>query len=81
MKSCGNCKHRMFWCWGEYECCGDYEMCAGEEDERRAAKDCPKYEQGIPECWEEEPPRSASAGDFSPSAPWLAPGMSISDFI
>ena len=31
--------------------------------------------------WEKEYIRSATAGDYSPSHPWDAPGMSISDFI
>lgn len=30
--------------------------------------------------WEEDF-RSATAGDYSPSCPWNAPGMSVSDFI
>ena len=30
---------------------------------------------------EEEYTPSAECGDYSPSAPWLAPGMSIKDFI
>lgn len=31
--------------------------------------------------WEREYIRSATAGDYSPSNPWDAPGMSVSDFI
>lgn len=37
---------------------------------------------GLSEDEEEEPYRpSATRGDYSPSSPWNAPGMSVSDFI
>ena len=39
---------------------------------------CEKFVQAVDE---EEYVPSATNGDYSPSSPWLAPGMSISDFI
>lgn len=52
----------------------EYGCGIGEEDE----KNMPCYGN-----WEPEDPYtpSASAGDYSPSNPWDAPGMSVSDFI
>ena len=82
MRKCGNCKHRMSYGWSGVECCMDYEFTCTEAEEIEAAKDCPKYEEGTPECLEEErycP--SATAGDYSPSCPWGAPGMSERNFI
>ena len=83
MKKCGNCKYRMFSGWdGMRECCLDYEMATTEEEEIKAAKDCKRYEEGTPSCLEDDyycP--SSTGGDYSPSNPWDAPGMSIKDFI
>ena len=82
MRKCGNCKHRMFRGWMSLECCMDYEMATTEEEEIEAAKDCPRYEEGKPECLEDdEYCPSATAGDYGPGNPWDAPGMSIRDFI
>lgn len=53
----------------------DKYFCAfdiGEEEDK------PCYGDWEPE---EEYTPSASAGDYSPSNPWNAPGMSLSDFI
>ena len=83
MKKCRNCKYRMFSGWdGMLECCIDYEMSSCEEDEIKAARDCPRYEEGKPSCLEEDDYcPSSTYGDYSPSNPWDAPGMSIRDFI
>jgi len=83
MKKCGNCKYRCFASWGDLiDFCIDYEMASCEEDEIASAKDCLKYEEGTPSCLElEDDCPSASNGDYSPSNPWDAPGMSIRDFI
>ena len=59
-----------------------YSMCETEEDEIKEANNCDKYEEGTPACLEEdEYCPSATHGDYSPSSPWDAPGMSIRDFI
>ena len=70
-----NCKNRRYRCWSGYNYCLDYEM--GNCD----AKDtnCPNYEPET-ETDEHDCP-SATAGDYSPSNPWDAPGMSVKDFI
>ena len=73
----------MFYSW--YDCidsCFDYAMARNEEDEIKTASGCQNYEEGNPECLEEdEYCPSATAGDYSPSCPWNAPGCSISMFI
>lgn len=83
-RSCANCKYRMFSGWdGMIESCLDYEMAETEADEIESAKDCKRYEEGTPPCLERDDDYcpSATAGDYSPSAPWNAPGMSVRDFI
>ena len=81
-KSCSTCRFRFYRSWGGWESCLDYEMATSEAECEKAAKDCPKYEEGNPDGWgEEEYTPSASAGDYGPSNPWDAPGMSIRDFI
>lgn len=82
MKKCGNCKHRAFSSWSGIDYCLDYEMLCTEQEEIEAAKDCQRYEEGTPDCLNRDyycP--SATNGDYSPSNPWDAPGMSIRDFI
>ena len=82
MRMCGNCKNRAFHSWSGVDYCIWYEMACSEEEEIRAAKDCPTYECGDP--FPEENGHycpSASAGDYGPSCPWNAPGMSVHDFI
>ena len=79
MKSCSNCKHRAFNNVGIAELCGGYEMCGDEVEERMTAESCPRYEYGTPDCWECGCV-SAADGDYSPAAPWNAPGMSPRDF-
>ena len=81
MKKCGNCKHRWFeGDWGLTECCLGYELSETEEDEIREASTCGRYEEGNPGEEEKYCP-SSTAGDYSPSCPWNAPGMSTRDFI
>ena len=82
MKKCGNCKRRCYSSWSGIDYCMGYEMACTEDEEIKAARDCLRYEEGTPECLEEErycP--SATAGDYGPGNPWDAPGMSIHDFI
>lgn len=79
MKRCSKCKHRAFDYWGRMELCMGYEM---ETEENSEAEECERYEEGRPSCYEdEEYTPSATHGDYSPSNPWDAPGMSVSDFI
>lgn len=83
MKSCKDCKCRAFVGWdGIIEYCMWYEMATSDEDCKRRAVECERYEKGTPYCFEkEEYCPSSTNGDYSPSSPWNAPGMSIRDFI
>ena len=84
VRKCSNCKYRAFGSMFGVDYCLDYEMTCTEEDEIKAASDCPKYEEGTPACLERDEDgyySSATNGDYSPSSPWNAPGMSIKDFI
>lgn len=83
MRMCRNCKYCLYMGWdGIYESCLDYEMTTTDEDEIETAKNCKKYEEGTPSCLENKRHyRSSTFGDYSPSNPWDAPGMSVSDFI
>lgn len=82
MKKCGNCKYRAFNSWSGIDYCLDYEMSTTEEEEIEAAKDCRRFEEGTPSCFDDdEYCPSATAGDYSPSNPWDAPGCSIKMFI
>ena len=82
MKKCGNCKYRAYSSWSGIDFCIWYEMSCSEEDEINAASDCLKYEEGTPDCLiRDEYCPSSTAGDYSPSNPWDAQGMSIRDFI
>lgn len=82
MRKCSNCKNRA-WFWGSsIDHCMWYEMAATEDEEITQATKCGNYEEGTPECYDEEYYCSSStAGDYSPSNPWDAPGMSVHDFI
>lgn len=81
-RKCGNCKYRAYTSWSGIDFCIDYEMATCEADEIRSASDCPKFEEGTPYCLErDEYCPSSTGGDYSPSCPWNAPGMSIRDFI
>lgn len=74
-KSCLNCARR-FDSYGEP--CKAFEMADGDDYEVYA-EECAGYEE---ETYEDRHYiRSSSAGDYRPSCPWNAPGMSISDFI
>ncbi len=74
-RKCGNCANKRFHAFGGYDYCMDYEMA---EDTVECAKTCSRYVYEEPE---KEYCPSSSAGDYSPSCPWNAPGMSIRDFI
>ena len=79
-KSCSNCKYRMWKSWSGYDYCMTYEMTADEQECIEAASDCPRYTPEE-ETAEERYTKSSTAGDYSPSCPWKAEGMSINDFI
>lgn len=85
MRKCGNCRYRMDDYGGAWmpEACMGYEMAVNEAEEIETAKGCERYEEGTPACMEEDDDYcpSATAGDYGPSNPWDAPGMSIRDFI
>ena len=83
VRKCSVCKHRA---WNSYygiESCMWYEMTTTDEEETSTAAGCFKFEEGTPPCLEEDEyyTPSATAGDYSPSCPWKAPGMSVRDFI
>jgi hypothetical protein len=81
-RKCSNCMKRAFagWCGVDY--CMGYELCCSEQEEIDTANGCDNYEFGTPACFDcDDDCPSATAGDYSPSAPWNAPGMSIHDFI
>ena len=83
MRSCSECKNRACYGWMGIDFCIDYEMATTDGEEIEAAKNCPNYEKGTPDCFirDDDYCPSATAGDYSPSNPWDAPGMSIRDFI
>lgn len=81
-RSCANCEHRAWSSWSGVDYCMWYEMATTDEEYEREAADCGKFEEGTPWCLErDEYCPSATAGDYSPSNPWDAPGMSRKDFI
>lgn len=80
VKSCSNCRNRGYHDWTGYVPCGGWEMTETEEEEREMASTCPDYEEETEEGREEYCPSSTNH-DYSPSNPWNAPGMSVSDFI
>ena len=76
-KKCSNCKHFKWRTWDGYDYCLDYIM-----DTYESATECERYEYKEWESEnEDEYTPSATRGDYSPSCPWNAPGMSIKDFI
>ena len=82
MKKCSNCKNRCYESWSGIDCCACYEMTESEQGEIECAADCDRYEEGTPDCMNDRHyTPSATNGDYSPSNPWDAPGMSIKDFI
>lgn len=78
LRKCSNCKNRRWESWSGIDYCPFYEM-ATETEEIEKATECSIYEEETEE--EREYCPSATAGDYSPSNPWDAPGMSIKDFI
>lgn len=64
---------------------GNYEQCCDVADSFRFDDRDEYYGDDGDEGWipeeEEYYTPSATHGDYSPSCPWKAPGMSISDFI
>lgn len=85
MRKCGNCKNRCFRDWLGVENCWRYEIAETEQQEIEYAEKCTEYEEGAPDCIKRDNDDdycpSATRGDYSPSNPWDAPGMSIKDFI
>ena len=82
MRKCGNCKYRCLESWGGIDYCIDYETTCNEAEEICLALNCKLYEEGTPSCLQNGSYcPSSTAGDYSPSSPWNAPGMSIKDFI
>lgn len=83
-RSCSNCKHRRYHSWSGIDYCLWYEMHTTEREYIKEASDCGKYEMETNEDREEFDEYytpSSTAGDYSPSNPWNAPGMSVRDFI
>jgi hypothetical protein len=78
MRDCKHCKNRKWHSCGMEDYCIDYEM---STDTEATARECQGFE--LEEVNEEDEGYrpSATNGDYSPSCPWNAPGMSISDFI
>ena len=82
MRKCGNCKNRCYNSWSGIDYCLDYEMLTTDEEEIEVARNCTIYEEGTADCLiDDDYCPSATGGDYSPSSPWNAPGMSIRDFI
>lgn len=78
-RSCANCAHRKWEAMFGPEYCLGYEMAADDEEMIEEANACKRYE--LEEEEEGHYCPSATAGDYSPSSPWNAPGMSVRDFI
>ena len=84
MKSCRNCKNRFFESWSGFEPCYGWEHTETEKEEREMASCCNDYIEETEEDIEYRKGHyytSSTCGDYSPSSPWNAPGMCISDFI
>lgn len=71
------CRNRKFATFYGEDYCLAYEMC--ECDARQ--KSCERYVPETEEDRENHYCPSATAGDYSPSCPWNAPGMSVKNFI
>lgn len=81
-KSCSNCAGRYeSSCVGTVMCPG-WERCDTEEECKKCAASCEKYrfDETLLEENNDEYTPSATYGNYSPSCPWNAPGMSVSDF-
>ena len=82
MKSCRNCVYRAYESMFGIDYCLDYEMASTEAEEIKAASECARYEEGTPECLEDRHYcKSSTGGDYGPSNPWDAEGMSVRDFV
>lgn len=64
----------------ECGCTNIFINCLGKVDEVEEDPYGDDWEEYV-DPWEKEYIRSATAGDYGPSNPWDAPGMSVSDFI
>jgi hypothetical protein len=83
-RTCSNCKNRAFSGWDGIEYCWGYEMTGSKREEIVEACICRMFEPGTPECFNKDDEHycpSSTAGDYSPSSPWNAPGLSVRDFI
>ena len=82
MKKCRNCANRWHRdAFGSFQCIG-YEMACSEEEEIEQASMCSDYKEVKIGGYEyDDYTPSSTMGDYSPSNPWDAPGMSIRDFI
>ena len=67
--------------WTGYPSWFIYERTSTEEEESAAAEACSNYEEEDLGADDEHYCPSATSGDYGPSCPWNAPGMSIKDFI
>ena len=81
IRKCTNCKNKEHHYWDELIPCMGYEQVGNDEEDVATAADCSRYEEAEDQEKEERYTPSACAGDYSPSNPWDAPGMSVSDFI
>lgn len=78
-KSCNTCKHLYNDGWGGMCDILDYQSSINTDPLFDYANSCNNYKYYN---WkEEEYTPSATAGDYSPSCPWNAPGMRVSDFL
>lgn len=78
MVSCTTCANRTYEDWGGSKPCPQWEQLETDEEEKEMAQKCERYR--LITDYEEEYCPSATAGDYSPSSPWNAPGMSAKDF-
>lgn len=81
-RTCRECVNAYSDSFGRLEMCIGWEMC----DDDSAAETCNDYCKGECTAWKRYKERreytsSATNGDYSPSNPWDAPGMSIRDFL
>lgn len=74
-KKCGRCRYLMTYGMFGLESCARWESAVNDEN---PANSCERYSEKDDD---EEYCPSATMGDYSPSNPWDAPGMSIRDFI
>ena len=77
-RSCMNCANRIYEDWGGSKPCLQWEQLETREQEKEMAQRCERYYREEED--DEEYTPSATHGDYGPSHPWDAPGMSMSDF-